>query len=354
MKSGPRCDSWADVLKKRAPTVSNLSMMARPTDKPMARAQAHLAAGRYAEAAGAFRAVLAIDSSALPARLGLADAVAGRGQRRDAVDGLVEAAETCAELRQHAAALCLYGKALVLEPTRMELHLDVAVVEHAMGHSEAALARVEGLAERYISTGRTEEAAELLRFAATWDDEGIEEIDPEELGTVEPEPRPTARAAKPAPQLSTETVVCATVLIRPDGTLWFGQGRSPAVPELDEAELTVARAVSAPIVLDELEEDADPDMVTRVASPPAAPPRRSPIKQSSPLAHASANPLVERLRRRAGLEPEAVAVPRSTKARGTEPIAVRHPNLKRPEREQQEEVTHRFRRPRSLGRAAAL
>jgi hypothetical protein len=256
--------------------------------------------------------------------------------------------------------------------------------------------------------------------------------------------------------------VCATVLIRPDGTFGFGNGPSPGAPEIDEAELTVARAVSAPIVLDEieLEEDADPDMVTRVTSLPSIPPERAaarvsqarpviaakpvtaakpapvakpviaakpapvakpviaakpapvakpviaakpapaarpalgssadarlrvaraprpvaakptpparpaaqpaairratpvkpaPTKADSPLAHAAPNALVDRLRKRAGLPPEVAAVPHSTKGRNTEPILVRQPNLKRPEREQ-EEVTHRFRRPRAPGRAAA-
>ncbi len=375
-------------------------MNGRPSDKPMARAQAHLASGRFAEAMGAFRAALAIDASALSARLGLAEAMAARGNRAEAITGLLEAAEKHAELGQHAQALSLYGKALVLDPQRVALHLDVAVVERAMGRHAAAVARVEGLAEHYMNEGRTDEAAELLRFAATWD-ETIEEIEPEpeDFGAVSP---------GRAPQATSETVICATVLIRPDGTLLFGPRPSPgpspaprsatpaaaaaaaaaaprsatpgaaaprtaaprtATPAAAAAAPRTAAAASrsaapasrrapprrvAPPPVRAAIEDVDPDMVTRVASrprpparPPAHPPARAAAKPAVPPARVqpSSAALVERLRRRAGLALEASAVPRSTKARGTESIALRR---------EQEEVTHRFHRPRTLDRATTI
>jgi tetratricopeptide (TPR) repeat protein len=311
-------------MERRKLTVSNPVMMARLTDKPMARAHAHVAAGRFAEAAGAFRAVLGIDSSVVPARLGLADALVARGQRGLAADGLVEAAETFTEREQHAQALVLYGKALAIEPERLQLHLDVALLERTMGRHEDAITRVEGLADRYMGMGRTDEAAELLRFVASWEEEA-------------------ARAARPMPQVHTETVVCATMLIRPDGSLWLGPGPDPGVPEIDETELTVARAITAPIRLDEIEE-IDPDMATHV--------KRS-LAETKPLARRPmpSRALVERLRERAGLAPEpSPAVPQSTKA-ATKPIAIRRPDLGRAERE--EEVTLRFHRPRASPRAAA-
>jgi hypothetical protein len=211
--------------------------MSRHTDKPMARAQAHLVAGRYAEAIGAFRAVLGIDPSVISARLGMADAMAARGQQGIAADGLIEAAGRCVEHEQHAQALALYGKALALAPARMELHLDVAVVEQAMGRTDAAVARVEGLAERYMSQGRTDEAAELLRFAESWD-EDIEEAEAEEI--IE------------EIEVEEATVIALNPLLSPRPT------RPVRRVEVDEAERTVARAVSVPIVFD--------DMVTRVTS----------------------------------------------------------------------------------------
>jgi hypothetical protein len=285
--------------------------MSRPTDKPMARAQAHLAAGRLPEAIGAFRAVLGIDPSFMTARLGLADALAARGQRSVAVEGLVEAAERCAEHEQHEPALLLYGKALAIEPSRADLHLDLAVVEHALGRKDDAIARVEVLAERYMTMGRTDEAADLLRFVASWEDEGKEleakPLEPfddhefEEATVVARNPLLSApRAAKPAPRVqqpaSTETVVRATVLVRPDGTLWFGDEASSDVPEIDEAELTVARAVSAPIVLDEIEEaDPDADMETRVAIAPSFENEKTIARADASLLEAS-RALIERRR----------------------------------------------------------
>jgi hypothetical protein len=400
-KRRPEYDSWVDVWKPGDLTVSNPVMTSRPIDKPMARAQAHLAAGRYAEAVGAFRAVLAIDGAVVVARLGLADALVARGQRDAAVDGLVEAAEGAAEREQHDQALLLYDKALALDPGRVALHLDVAVVEHAMGRGQAAVARVEALAERTMSLGRTEEAAEMLRFIAAWDvdDPGdevmLEELEPDDARTViatNPLSRP--RAAGPVPQAQTETVVCTTVLVRPDGSLWLGP--EAGAPMVDEAELTVARAVSAPIVLDAIEE-IDPDMVTRVASvrPPGSraahdtiptrprslritpPPRpvpspratqataaarpshrvpapatvRQPVERAPVPAPPASSALVERLRQRAGLDAPSTAVAssaapramRGTKA-GTEPIIIRRPFLGRAGHD--DEVTQRIRAPR--------
>lgn len=221
--------------------------MSSLTDKPLARANEHLASARYAEAAGAFRAVLHIDPTALQAHFGLADALVARGQRTEAVDGLVEAAEACNGHDDHAAALTLYGKALAVDPGRLELHLDVAMAEAALGREEAAKARLENLAETYMQAGRTDEAAEMYRFLASWgeEDEGDEgdehdehddaqEYDDEDDALEDPA---SALLASPAPPpahpthamsspsgvpravVSTETVMVPTILVTPDGQL---------------------------------------------------------------------------------------------------------------------------------------
>ncbi|MCA9710268.1 MAG: hypothetical protein KDK70_30795, partial [Myxococcales bacterium] len=75
-------------------------------------------------------------------------------------------------------------------------------------------------------------------------------------------------------------------------------------------------------------------------------PRPTPSRSSRPLAHVP-NPVVERLRARAGLG-DAAGRPRSTRIRATEPIMMRPPLRTRPE----EEVTMRFRRPRGADAAA--
>jgi tetratricopeptide (TPR) repeat protein len=146
--------------------------MSSLTEKPMARASAHLAAGRYAEAVGAFRAVLHIDPTEYRAQLGIADATAARGDRDGAIMGLLRAAETCGELHDPEGALALYGRVLVLDPNRIEVHLDIAFAESALGRHADAVARVEGLAEAYLRGGRSDEAEELFRFVANWEPEG--------------------------------------------------------------------------------------------------------------------------------------------------------------------------------------
>lgn len=224
--------------------------MSSLTDKPLARANEHLASARYAEAAGAFRAVLHIDPHAFQAHFGLADALVGRGQPGTAVEGLVEAAESCTTQDDHAAALTLYGKALSIDPSRLELHLDVAMAEAALGREDAAKARLENLAEIYMQAGRTDEAAEMYRFLASWEAEEEEQEAEDDDESDLPAPRspsagpgpasadaqaPAAHSPPSGPPAAhppvgasagvplqvptTETVVVPTILITPDGEL---------------------------------------------------------------------------------------------------------------------------------------
>lgn len=233
--------------------------MPRPVEGALVRARTHVAQGRLNEAVGAYRAVLAIEPERLDAQLELAATRVALGDLTGAVDELLLMASEHVEAERHVEAMSAFGRALGLDPSRSEIHLDVAFVESAMGRHDAAVSRIEALADGYMNAGRTEEAAELLRFLSTWADAD------DERATLIP--------------TRTETVVCATVLIRPDGTLLMPTGDAAAAPER-----TVRRAVSGPIVLDELdaedldaiEIEPDPDGTTKILVVPP-PPRASEI-----------------------------------------------------------------------------
>ena len=143
--------------------------MSRLTDKPMARAANHLAAGRFPQAIGAYRAVLGIDPGEYQAHVGIAEAEAARGNLEGAMEGLLAAAEAYGEDENYIAALALFGHALGMDPTRLELHLDVAIYESAAGHHAAAIERCEALAEMYVRAGRRDESEEIFRFLASWE-----------------------------------------------------------------------------------------------------------------------------------------------------------------------------------------
>ena len=143
--------------------------MSRLTDKPMARAANHLAAGRFPQAVGAYRAVLGIDPGEYQAHVGIAEAEAARGNLEGAMEGLLAAAEAYGEDENYVAALALFGHALGMDPTRLELHLDVAIYESAAGHHAAAIERCEALAEMYVRAGRSDESEEIFRFLASWE-----------------------------------------------------------------------------------------------------------------------------------------------------------------------------------------
>lgn len=327
----------------------------------MARAQAHLAYARYPQAIGAFRAVVGIDPTVVPARLGLADALYALGRRDEAVSGLVEAAETLSELEAYRDALSLVGRAMALAPDRLELHVDAAMVEEAMGEHDAALGRMEGLADRYMDEGRTDEAAELLRFVATWGEDEDQQSQEEEVEAA-PSELPWQQAV-----ITGATVIARNPLLdfpevyEPESvqvpvesdTVVRLRFESEEHDRIAEQETTVARPPSAPVPAATIEEP-DADMVTQVANlrhlqprtrtRPAAVSPRSRVAPPRPPASPPANPMVERLRARAGLANPAS--PQPVVFRGTEPLSVRPP-MRRPS-VRDEEVTMRYRRPRRV------
>lgn len=307
-------------------------MAPHPVDTLMARAQTHLVGARYPQAIGAFRAAVAVAVAGLAvagpkvvhAQLGLADALSAMGRRSEAVDGLVGAAEAFTGRDEYDAAIDLLGRALALDPARMELHLDLAMVEEAMGRHDAAVTRLEGLADRYMDTGRFEDAAELLQLLSAWD-EGNHAESPVPVAAV-PAAAPVATAPEVFPR-NTALITGATVI-----------ARNPLLPAL----------ATQPPVLEPAALVRD-DEVTRARVALVVVPRAA----VRPVPHTPAEPrdaaLVQRLRARAGLRPAGV-VSRPAAIRNTEPIAIRRSLDRSPV--QDDDVTRYFRRPRGLAAAS--
>jgi len=134
----------------------------------LARAGAHLSAGRLAEAEGVYRAVLNIDSGEFRAHLGLADCAMGSGRMDDAVELLADGSQQYAEVGEMRPAFALMTKALAIAPSRLELHIDVAELEAADGRAEMAALRLENLARTYLAAGQEEEAELVLEAAAAF------------------------------------------------------------------------------------------------------------------------------------------------------------------------------------------
>ncbi|MGH1340851.1 MAG: tetratricopeptide repeat protein [Nannocystales bacterium] len=143
-------------------------MVVGRTEKPLARAGAHLSAGRLAEAEGVYRAVLNIDPEEFRAHLGLADCATGCGRVDDAVELLSAGSQRYAEAGSMRPAFALITKALAIAPARLDLHIDVAELEAADGRAEMAALRLENLARTYLSAGQHEEAELVLEAAAAF------------------------------------------------------------------------------------------------------------------------------------------------------------------------------------------
>lgn len=328
-------------------------MATHPADVLLARAHAHLSEARLPQAVGAFRAAVGVAGTCptlVPAHLGLATALSALGRREEAVEGLAAAAGAAAERDEHGDALRLWTEALAIDPSRTELHLDLAMAEQALGRHADAVARLETLADRCMDEGRFDDAAELLRCLSQWG--GDEEAAPSAPST------PTS-----APAL--ELVPRHAALITGDTVI----ARNPLLPALD-----VLPALAKPVVTLQGDEvtrvDAPVMMVPAVAAADHAPEQddvesritvvhggatRSQPARPQPATHRPAlrpvpagSEVVERLKARAGLG-RAGASPRRASVRPTAPISIRS-------RErftaQDEDVTRYFRRPQGLDAAS--
>jgi hypothetical protein len=134
----------------------------------LARAAEHFAAARYAEAYGAYRAVLSIDPSEPRAHIGLAECGIARGQWDVPLEELVATARAFAEQGNVGGAFALLGHALGRDPSRLELHIDIAELEAGLGQLGEATCRLSQLSQAYGRAGRHEEADAVLEVVAAW------------------------------------------------------------------------------------------------------------------------------------------------------------------------------------------
>src|SRR5690349_14822149 len=111
--------------KKAIGSMSNGPVVTPPTGKPLARAAEHLAAGRVAEAAGAYRATLQIDASEPQAHAGLGHCAFLRAQYREAYDHFVQAAALWRERGDSVAALGCYTHAVGCDPSQLDVHVEI-------------------------------------------------------------------------------------------------------------------------------------------------------------------------------------------------------------------------------------
>jgi tetratricopeptide (TPR) repeat protein len=135
-------------------------------------------------------------------------------------------------------AIELFSRALSLDPERLEVHIDLAELEIARGHTRAAMRRLEAVAEAYVDAGNAEAAADVLEFAAALGSgkplqpgvvQRMQTGRTEPMGILLPTPRQRPRE---------ETVLARTILLFPDGTPMPPQPTSDASNDAAKAKPT--------------------------------------------------------------------------------------------------------------------
>ncbi len=244
----------------------------RSVEAVLGRAQTYLRDGQYSRAIGAFRAAIAVTPAMFVAQVGLADALVGGGRRTEAIEGLVSAAKTLREDQQQPDALGLLNTAFALDPSRVGLHLDIAVVEEAMGQHELAVERVEGLADHYMDQGRTDEAAELLRLSATWGATVDPMPSPQPDNAVAPPPPPDNTVDPPPPPAIVRPAAVVIPIDAPPSVDLVSVDRAPFHQAIITGRTVVARNPLLPAT--DLPDAADNAILTptpKPSSPPVEP-----------------------------------------------------------------------------------
>jgi hypothetical protein len=192
--------------------------------------------GRLEEADALYHAVAMLDEDRHDGWLGIAECAQRRGKNTEAVRILVAAAERFAEQPSPAAGYILLGRALELDPTRLDLHLPIAQLQARDGDVHG-----QQLASAYIHAGAWRQAQEVLAFAAGWDPQPLVAGEIELIIEVESDSIPIGLddleviPAKPAHLRSPKekTMVAQTVLRFPEPRPRArARGRAPAGGQL--------------------------------------------------------------------------------------------------------------------------
>lgn len=158
-----------------------------------------------------------------------------RGEPKLGVDALVEAARALAPDAADApgGVFAMLGVALELDPSRLELHVDLAELQAASGDIHGARARLVQLSMVFLDEGQPEDARAVLAVASGWDPQSsiagvIQAVAPleESIPILLEEVEEQARVIPP----STHTICTPTLLRDASGQLLPNQERVPAPP----------------------------------------------------------------------------------------------------------------------------
>lgn len=173
------------------------------------------------EADALFHAITMLDEERHEGWLGIAECMQRRGRVGEAVKILVAAAQRLADQPSPAAGYILLGRALELDPARLDLHLPIAKLQAKDGDVHGARSRLQQLASAYIHKGAWVEAQEVLAFAAEWDPQPLVAGEIELVVDLESDSIPIGLddlELVPARRKPEKTMVVPTVLRFPDGS----------------------------------------------------------------------------------------------------------------------------------------
>jgi tetratricopeptide (TPR) repeat protein len=145
------------------------------------------------------------------------------GEVDQRADEFVAWGRSCAAEGDFDRALEYFSRALSFDPSRLEVHVDLAKLDLARGNHSAALRRLRAVAAAYDRAGDPSAAGDVREFAAalsTPDASQVIEAPPgtvlrpqtgstEPMGLLLPTPRKRPRE---------ETVLAKTILLFPDGS----------------------------------------------------------------------------------------------------------------------------------------
>ncbi len=143
--------------------------MAFNKQKALERAERYAAKGQHDKAAREYRAIVDADPKDVRAWLMLADCLVRSGNAREAIDHYLQVARTYTTKKQPEKALAVFRQVLSLDPSRVDVLLAVAELNHIMGRVPDAVAAYEAVGSQHMQAGRVRDALAAFHKAADVD-----------------------------------------------------------------------------------------------------------------------------------------------------------------------------------------
>ena len=147
--------------------------MAFNKQKALEKAERFAAKGQHDRAAREYRAIAENEPSDIRAWLILADCLVRCEDKAQAIETYLRVAATYTEQREAQKAVAVYRQILNIDPSRLDVHFQVAMLNRSIGRNAEAVQGFEYVGQVQLQAGQIDDALDCYRLAAESDPESV-------------------------------------------------------------------------------------------------------------------------------------------------------------------------------------